>query len=143
MDRGSPCALARAPVWRRWLDNASYYTLSPGAPSYYWVSTGVGENFNCGSPPVQNLVRDSLAYWSGTMGVDGFRFDLAVELGRNGSSGFTTNGAISSSLLAGIASWAGAIGLKIIAEPWDTNDGNEIGNFPAEWAEWNGNYRDA
>jgi glycogen operon protein len=127
----------------RGLDNASYYTLSPGAPSYYWVSTGVGENFNCGSPPVQNLVRDSLAYWSGTMGVDGFRFDLAVELGRNGSSGFTTNGAISSPLLAGIASWAGANGVKIIAEPWDTNDGNEIGNFPAGWAEWNGNYRDA
>ena len=127
----------------RGLDNSSYYTLSPGAPSYYWVSTGVGENLNCGSPPVQNLVKDSLAYWHDTMGVDGFRFDLAVELGRNGPSGFATNGAISSPLLAGIASWAGANAVKIIAEPWDANDGNEIGNFPPGWAEWNGNYRDA
>jgi isoamylase len=127
----------------RGLDNSSYYTLSPGAPSSYWVSTGVGENLNCGSAPVQNLVKDSLAYWSGTMGVDGFRFDLAAELGRNGSSDFATAGAISSPLLADIAAWAGAKGVKIIAEPWDANDGNEIGKFPAGWAEWNGNYRDA
>ncbi len=127
----------------RGLDNLSYYTLSPGDPAAYWVTTGVGENLNCGSASVQALVKDSLAYWSDTMGVDGFRFDLAVELGRSGPSGFAANGAPASPLLADIAAWAGPRGVKIIAEPWDANDGNEIGNFPAGWAEWNGHYRDA
>jgi isoamylase len=127
----------------RGLDNSSYYTLSPENPAYYWVSTGVGENLNCGSPAVQNLVKDSLQYWSDTMGVDGFRFDLAVELGRNATSAFASNGAVSSPLLADIAAWAGPKGIKVIAEPWDASDGNEIGNFPVGWAEWNGNYRDS
>jgi len=127
----------------RGLDNLSYYTLTPGSPGSYWVTTGVGENFNCGSVSVQGLVKDSLAYWSDTMGIDGFRFDLAVELGRNGSSGFSSSGGGASPLLADIAAWAEPKGIKIIAEPWDASDGNEIGNFPAGWSEWNGHYRDA
>jgi pullulanase/glycogen debranching enzyme len=31
----------------------------------------------------QNLIVDSLAYWTNTMGIDGFRFDLAPVLGNN------------------------------------------------------------
>ena len=120
------------------LDNSSYYTLSGSGNNYYYDSTGCGNNFNAGSAPVQKLVTDSLAYWAQTMGVDGFRFDLAVELGRNGSSGFSST----APMLTSIASEAAADGFKIIAEPWDVNDGGEIGNFPAGWANWNGNYRD-
>ncbi|HXQ80594.1 MAG TPA: alpha-amylase family glycosyl hydrolase, partial [Opitutaceae bacterium] len=123
----------------RGLDNQSYYTLVSGTPQYYWVSTGVGTNVNGGSVPVQQLITDSLTYWSSTMGVDGFRFDEAAELGRNGSSGFSG----SSPLLQSIAALAVAGGFKIIAEPWDGNDGGEIGAFPAGWACWNGNYRDS
>ena len=123
----------------RGLDNASYYTLVSGSAQFYWVSTGVGTNINGGSAPVQRLVTDSLAYWSTAMGVDGFRFDEAVELGRNGSAGFSST----SPLLTSIASLAHSSGFKIIAEPWDGNDGGEIGNFPAGWACWNGNYRDS
>jgi isoamylase len=127
----------------RGLDNASYYTLYPDAPNAYWDSTGVGNNLNCGTVAVQSMVKDSLAYWSGTMGVDGFRFDLGVELGRNGSSGFMTNGSISSPLLGDIATLAKKDGFKIVAEPWDAKDSNEIGNFPPGWAVWNGNFRDS
>ncbi len=123
----------------RGLDNQSYYTLVNGTPKYYWVSTGVGTNVNGGSAPVQQLVTDSLTYWANTMGVDGFRFDEAAEMGRNGSSNFSST----APLLVAIASLASADGLKIIAEPWDGNDGGEIGNFPAGWACWNGNYRDS
>ncbi len=123
----------------RGLDNASYYTLVAGTPKYYWVSTGVGTNMNAGSAPVRKLVTDSLAYWSTTMGIDGFRFDEAAELGRNGSSNFSTG----APLLQSIASMASTGGFKIIAEPWDGNDGGEIGNFPEGWACWNGNYRDS
>jgi glycogen operon protein len=123
----------------RGLDNQSYYTLVSGSPQYYWVSTGVGTNVNAGSAPVQNLVLDSLSYWVNTMGVDGFRFDEAAELGRNGSSNFSST----SPMLVAIAQLAATHNFKIIAEPWDVNDGGEIGNFPAGWACWNGNYRDS
>lgn len=123
----------------RGLDNASYYTLVSGTPQFYWVSTGVGTNINGGSAPVQNLILDSLNYWTNTMGIDGYRFDEAAELGRNGSSNFSST----STLLEDIASFASTNNVKIIAEPWDGNDGGEIGNFPAGWACWNGNYRDS
>ncbi len=123
----------------RGLDNRAYYTLAGTNNNFYWDSTGCGNNFNAGSTPEENLVLSSLNYWSQTMGVDGFRFDLAVELGRNGSSAFSST----APLLTNIASLASTDGFKIIAEPWDTQDGGEIGNFPAGWANWNGNYRDA
>ena len=44
-------------------------------------NTGVSGNFNTYNPIAQNLIINSLAYWRDTMGVDGFRFDLAAILG--------------------------------------------------------------
>ena len=33
--------------------------------------------------------------------------------------------------------------MKLIAEPWDIGPGGyQVGNFPPQWTEWNGNYRD-
>jgi glycogen operon protein len=33
--------------------------------------------------------------------------------------------------------------VKLIAEPWDVGEGGyQVGNFPAQWSEWNGKYRD-
>jgi glycogen operon protein len=33
--------------------------------------------------------------------------------------------------------------VKLIAEPWDVGEGGyQVGNFPPQWAEWNGRYRD-
>ena len=33
--------------------------------------------------------------------------------------------------------------VKLIAEPWDVGPGGyQVGNFPPQWTEWNGNYRD-
>jgi len=125
----------------RGLDNSSYYTLDPGDAQHYWVSTGVGTNVNGGSAPVRQLIADSLTYWSANMGVDGFRFDEAAELGRDGASDFSG----ASPLLQSIAALADAGGFKIIAEPGDVTDSDwhEIGEFPAGWACWNGNYRDS
>ncbi len=123
----------------RGLDNQSYYTLVSGTPQYYWVSTGVGTNVNGGSAPVQRLILDSLSYWTNTMGIDGYRFDEGVELGRDGSSNFSST----APLLVAIASLASTDGFKIIAEPGDYSDGDEVGNFPAGWACWNFNYRES
>jgi glycogen operon protein len=33
--------------------------------------------------------------------------------------------------------------VKLIAEPWDVGEGGyQVGNFPPQWSEWNGRYRD-
>jgi glycogen operon protein len=33
--------------------------------------------------------------------------------------------------------------VKLIAEPWDLGEGGyQVGNFPVQWSEWNGKYRD-
>ncbi len=121
----------------RGLDNASYYTLIPGSPQKYYDTTGCGDNLNASSAPAGQLVLDSLAYWAETMGVDGFRFDEAAELGRLGAAGFSGK----APLLVSIAALAKSANFKIIAEP---DDGQilEIGQFPAGWANWNFNFRD-
>ena len=34
-------------------------------------------------------------------------------------------------------------GVHLIAEPWDVGSGGyDVGNFPVNWSEWNGRYRD-
>jgi len=66
----------------RGIDNASYYWLNQDNPRYYVNDTGVGNTLNLTHPRVLQLVMDSLRYWVTEMHVDGFRFDLAVTLGR-------------------------------------------------------------
>jgi isoamylase len=122
----------------RGIDNASYYTLADDK-SCYWDSTGTGNNLNASRPAVRRLILDSLSYWHNQMGVDGFRFDLAYTLGREGSDGRVFNP--NAQTLLDIAQLAQNEGFKIVAEAWDTS-GYGVGQFPAGWAEWNGFYRD-
>lgn len=122
----------------RGLDNSEYYSLTPDN-RFYWESTGCGNNLDASKFAVQNLIKDSLQYWSLEMGVDGFRFDLATVLGRTGASHEFQG---DSNLLKEIASLTKKEGLKIIAEAWDLG-GYHVGDFPKGWAEWNGIYRDS
>ena len=122
----------------RGLDNATYYTLADDK-TCYWESTGTGNNLNASRPAVRKLILDSLAYWTDKMHVDGFRFDLAYELGREGSDGRTFNN--NATTLVSIAQLAQNKGIKVVAEAWDTG-GYGVGQFPAGWSEWNGFYRD-
>jgi isoamylase len=122
----------------RGIDNASYYTLADDK-TCYWDSTGTGNNVNASRAPVRNLILDSLAYWVDQMHVDGFRFDLAYELGREGSDGRVFNP--NAQTLVAIAQLAANKGVKVVAEAWDTA-GYGVGQFPAGWSEWNGFYRD-
>src|SRR6056297_2123381 len=74
-----------------------------------------------------------------TMGVDGFRFDLAPVLGRHGH-GFSS----CHPLLTEIGEHPDLAGAKLVAEPWDPGPGGyQLGAFPPRWAEWNDQYRDA
>jgi isoamylase len=121
------------------IDNPTYYRLSSEQRRHYHDVTGTGNTMNLYEPEVLMLVMDSLRYWASEMHVDGFRFDLAVALGR-GAQDFDTR----SSFFAAIAQDPVLSRVKLIAEPWDIgNDGYRVGGFPVGWAEWNGRYRDA
>ncbi|MGB9144707.1 MAG: alpha-amylase family glycosyl hydrolase, partial [Acidobacteriaceae bacterium] len=78
---GSDPTTATIYSWRG-LDNATYYELTSDN-QYFYDDTGTGGNFNTYNPVAQQMIIDSLAYWSTTMGVDGFRFDEAPVLGNN------------------------------------------------------------
>ncbi len=74
------------------------------------------------------------------MHVDGFRFDLAATLGREGGK-FDQY----ASFFDLIAQDPVVSRTKLIAEPWDVGqmDSYDLGRFPAVWREWNGQYRDS
>lgn len=122
----------------RGFDNQAYYRLEPNDPGAYVNDTGTGNTLNMDHPQVQALVLDSLRYWSGDLGVDGFRFDLATVLGRHGN-GFSPD----HPLLQAISDDPQLADIKLIAEPWDPGPGGyQLGQFPGRWAEWNDKYRD-
>ncbi|MBO9686396.1 MAG: glycogen debranching protein GlgX [Mitsuaria chitosanitabida] len=123
----------------RGLDQKSYYRLDPEDPSRLQNVTACGNTVNVEHPRVTQLVLDSLRFWVGEMGVDGFRFDLAPVLGRTAhghdpAAPFYT-ALRQDPLLAQV---------HLIAEPWDAAPGGyQLGRFPGRFMEWNDKFRDA
>jgi glycogen operon protein len=64
------------------------------------------------------------------LGVDGFRFDLASLLTRDGGE-----------LVRRITEWAEGRGVRLIAEPWDLAE-YQVGKWQPPWLEWNDRFRD-
>jgi isoamylase len=121
----------------RGIDNASYYKLAADA-RYYMDYTGCGNSLNMQHPRALQLVLDSLRYWVQEMHVDGFRFDLASTLAREL---FAVDKL--STFFDIIQQDPVLSHVKLIAEPWDVGEGGyQVGNFPVQWTEWNGKYRD-
>ena len=122
----------------RGIDNASYYRLMPNNRRYYQDFTGCGNTLNMQTPRVLQLIMDSLRYWVQEMHVDGFRFDLASALARELHDVDKLSAFFDIILQDPILSQ-----VKLIAEPWDLGSGGyQVGNFPHQWSEWNGRYRD-
>lgn len=122
----------------RGLDNASYYRLIAGQPRYYVNDTGCGNTLNVAHPHVLRMVLDSLRFWVQSMGIDGFRFDLATTLGRE-DHGFDVTGGFFDALRQDPV----LAGVQLIAEPWDIGPGGyQLGQFPPEFSEWNDQFRD-
>jgi isoamylase len=122
----------------RGIDHKSYYRLSDENFRYYTDFTGGGNTFNLTNARVLQMIMDSLRYWVIEMHVDDFRFDLASTLARglhevNKLGGFFDIIHQDPVLSQG----------KRIEEPWDLGPGGYlVGNFPPQWSEWNGKYRD-
>jgi glycogen operon protein len=100
--------------------------------------TGTGNSLNVGHPHSLQLIMDSLRYWITEMHVDGFRFDLAATLARE----FYDVDRLSA-FFELVQQDPVVSQVKLIAEPWDVGPGGyQVGNFPPQWTEWNGKYRD-
>jgi len=120
------------------IDNPAYYRTKPDEPRYYMDYTGTGNSLNMRDPYVLQLLMDSLRYWVLEMHVDGFRFDLASALAR----GLHEVDRLSA-FFDLIQQDPVVSRVKLIAEPWDVGEGGyQVGNFPPQWSEWNGKYRD-
>ncbi|HON37622.1 MAG TPA: glycogen debranching protein GlgX [Deltaproteobacteria bacterium] len=120
------------------IDNAAYYRLEANDKRYYTDYTGTGNSLNMAHPHVLQLIMDSLRYWVLDMHVDGFRFDLASALARQ------LHDVDRLSAFFDLIQQDPVVGqVKLIAEPWDVGVGGyQVGNFPPQWSEWNGKYRD-
>jgi isoamylase len=122
----------------RGIDNQTYYRLPAQDQRYYINDSGCGNTLNLNHPRVLQMVIDSLRHWVIDMHVDGFRFDLAVCLGRE-AEGFDNDG----SFFKAIQQDPVLSKVKLIAEPWDIGPGGyQLGAFPNGWSEWNDRYRD-
>jgi len=122
----------------RGIDNLAYYRVVDGEPRHYLDFTGTGNSLNMRHPHVLQLIMDSLRYWVTEMHVDGFRFDLASTLARELYAVDRLSAFFDLVQQDPIVSE-----VKLIAEPWDVGEGGyQVGNFPPQWSEWNGRYRD-
>ncbi len=122
--------------WRG-LDNASYYRLAENK-RHFINDTGTGNTLNLSHPRVIQMVMDSLRYWARSFQVDGFRFDLGMNLGRE-PDGYSPSAGFFDALRQDPL----LSRLKLISEPWDLGPGGyQLGNLPPSFSEWNDRYRD-
>ena len=122
----------------RGIDNSAYYRLVPEDKAFFYDTTGTGNSLNMAHPHSLQLIMDSLRYWATEMHVDGFRFDLAATLARQFHEVDKLSAFFDLVQQDPVISQ-----VKLIAEPWDVGEGGyQVGNFPPQWSEWNGHYRD-
>ncbi|MGZ4761460.1 MAG: alpha-amylase family glycosyl hydrolase, partial [Ilumatobacteraceae bacterium] len=111
----------------RGLDDANAYLHR--ADGSYNDDSGCGNVSNPGDPYVQQLIVSALDRFA-DLGIDGFRFDLASLLTRDGGG-----------LIDRITQWGVHRGVRLIAEPWDLAE-YQVGKWPSPWLEWNDRFRD-
>ena len=114
-----------------------YYIRDP-ATGRPFDCTGCGNTVSTNHPVVRRMVLDSLRYWAGEVGVDGFRFDLASVFYR----GLAGEKLEHSPILAEISADPLLSQRLLIAEPWDVTGFSPPHGFPPPWKEWNGAFRD-
>jgi glycogen operon protein len=97
----------------------------------YTDDSGCGNDVDPADPYVRQLVMEALQRFA-DLGVDGFRFDLASLLTRDGGG-----------LVEAITEWGLASGVTLVAEPWDLA-AYQVGDdhWPEPWLQWNDRFRD-
>jgi glycogen operon protein len=116
-----------------------FYLTDPLDRSRFLDFTGCGNTVNTAHPAVSGVLVDCLEYWADSLGVDGFRFDLASAFAR-GEGGVPI---ADPPLPWGIELSERLLGKWLVAEAWDAGGLYHVGAFPGlSWAEWNGRFRD-
>ena len=93
--------------------------------------SGCGNDIDPAHPYVRHLVLDALDRLA-DLGVDGFRFDLASILTRDGGG-----------LVDRITEWARRRKVALVAEPWDLGAYQVGSGWPwPSWWQWNDRFRD-
>lgn len=119
----------------RGLDEGEYYRMRDGV---LVNDTGCGNTLRCDRPGVVRLVMDALRSWVRRTGVEGFRFDLAVTLGRDALE-FSPE----APLLTALRQDPLLSTRLLIMEPWDPGRrGYHLGRFAPGQPEWNDRFRD-
>jgi glycogen operon protein len=122
----------------RGLDNRAYYRLDERGRDI--DVTGCGNTLDLRHPVVCRLALDSLRHWVQAYHVDGFRFDLAVALGRGRGDDYDPD----HPFLVALRTDPVLSRVKLVVEPWDVGmHGWRTGQFPPPFSEWNDRYRDA
>jgi glycogen operon protein len=113
----------------RGLDDAHLYRHHPDGR--YVDDSGCGNDIDPSHPYVRALVLEALDRYA-DLGFDGFRFDLASLLTRDGGG-----------LVQQITEWAAGRRVTLVAEPWDLG-AYQVGAavWPASWLQWNDRFRD-
>ncbi|WP_108126666.1 glycogen debranching protein GlgX [Saccharospirillum mangrovi] len=120
------------------LANDVYYRHPEPSPGDYVDYSGCHNSLDLSQNATLRLVLDSMRYWRTQFCVDGFRFDLAVSLGRERDA-FSNQSAFFKAVYQDPV----LAGCRLIAEPWDLGpDGYRVGQFPAGWLECNDAFRD-
>ncbi len=124
--------------WRGLGQNSWYAMGEHGVPHNF---SGCGNSLHVSEPRVIQWVTDSLRWWVQAYGVDGFRFDLAVSLGRVAALGHSFHA--HAALLSALQQDPVLRNVRLIAEPWDIGpNGYQLGGFAPGWLEWNDSFRD-
>ncbi len=124
--------------WRGLGQNHWYAMGERGVPHNF---SGTGNSLQVDQPRVVQWVMDSLRWWVAAFGVDGFRFDLAVSLGRMAALGHAFDPR--APLLSAMQQDPLLREVCLIAEPWDIGpNGHHTGGFATGWLEWNDAFRD-
>ncbi len=122
--------------WRG-LDQRAYYRLDERGRDI--DVTGCGNTLDLRHPVVCRMVLDSLRHWVQEYHVDGFRFDLAVALGRGRGDDFDPD----HPFLVALRTDPVLSRVMLVAEPWDVGlHGWRTGQFPPPFLEWNDRFRD-
>jgi len=111
----------------RGIDDSHAYLHRPDGT--YNNDSGTGNVSNPADPNIRHLILAALDRFA-NLGIDGFRFDLASLLTRDGGG-----------LIAQITDWAARRDVRLIAEPWDLA-AYQLGEWEPPWLQWNDRFRD-
>lgn len=122
--------------WRGVADGTYYHQNSEGE---YLDVSGCGNSIAANDPISTQLILESMRCWAVELGIDGFRFDLGIELSR----GAQLKPLDHPPLFTAMEADPELSDLKLVSEPWDCGGLYRLNDFPAKRiATWNGHFRD-